>query len=179
MTTRQLYNEKKKIVHTPDEVAAAFENNPALVFALSKSCGIGTKIDLFGEIWETLPNAILTKCDLIIGGKESQFYGDQFLLVMTDATKEETEFVYEKIEASGIIPSGFIIYPKKRAEIKLCAYTTFSKDTPKPFYRPKKANLIIDGEDLLLTIRSFSKNDRDALKADGFIKTLNDKKMEE
>jgi hypothetical protein len=91
-----------------------------------------------------------------------------------NATKEETASIYEKIEESGIIPAGFVIYPKKRAGIRICAYTTFPKDSPRPVYLPKKVNLFVDGENLLLTVRNFSKSDRAALKADGFIKNVKD-----
>lgn len=179
MTTRELYMEKKSEVHTPAEVAAAYENSPALVFTLAENYGAFDKIKLFGEIWEILSSAILTKCDLAIVGKEPQLRRDMFFLVLTNATKEETASIYEKIEGSGIIPSGFVIYPEKRAGIRICAYTTFPKDSPRPVYLPKKANLFVDGEDLLLTVRNFSKSDRAALKADGFIKNVKDIKSTE
>ena len=178
MTTRQLYNEKKNIVHTPAEVAVAYENSPALVFTLAENYGAVNKIKLFGEIWEILPDAILTTCDLAIVGKESQLRRDMFFFVLTNATKEEAASIYEKIEESGIIPAGFVIYPNKRAGIRICAYTTFPKDSPRPEYFPKKANLFVDGEELLLTVRNFSKSDRTALKEDGFIKNVSVKENE-
>jgi hypothetical protein len=51
MTDRQLYIEKKNIVHTPKKILAAFEDNTAIVFELSRERTPSAKSNLFGSIW--------------------------------------------------------------------------------------------------------------------------------
>ena len=47
MTNRQLDMEKRKEVHAPEEFLAAFEDNTAIVFELSKERAISDKRNLF------------------------------------------------------------------------------------------------------------------------------------
>ena len=51
MNNRQLYMEKRKEVHTPEEILAAFEDNTAIVFELSRERTPSAKSNLFGSIW--------------------------------------------------------------------------------------------------------------------------------
>ena len=61
MTNRQLYMEKRKEVHTPEEFLAAFEDNTAIVFELKKERNPSDKHNLFAGIWEINPEAILPR----------------------------------------------------------------------------------------------------------------------
>ena len=44
---RKIYIEKKDIVHTPEEILAAFEDNTAIVFELSRKRTPSAKSNLF------------------------------------------------------------------------------------------------------------------------------------
>ena len=55
---RKIYMEKKDIVHTPEEILAAFEDNTAIVFELSSERTPSSKSNLFGGILQINPEAI-------------------------------------------------------------------------------------------------------------------------
>lgn len=178
MTTREIYNSKKNIVHTPSEVMSAFEENHVLCFGLSSDRSPTAKLNLFGGIWEVLPEAIITQCDLAIIVKESRIIRDQYLLILKSADETAVKAIYKVIEESGIVPKGLIIYSRRRGGLKICDFKPFPAN-PSARYNHMKANLMVDGENLLLTVRKFSNIDRTALKEDGFIHNVTDKENEE
>ena len=63
---RKIYMEKKDIVHTPEEILAAFEDNTAIVFELSRERTPSAKSNLFGGIWKINPEAIIAEADLCV-----------------------------------------------------------------------------------------------------------------
>ena len=174
MTTREIYNAKKNIVHTPAEVVSAFEESHALCFELSSDRSPTAKLNLFGSIWEELPEAIITQCDLAIIENESKITRDQYLLVLKSADETAINAIYKIIEESGIVHKGLIIYSRRRGGLKICDFKPFPAD-PSARYNHMKANLMVDGENILLTVRKFSKIDRTALKEDGLIKNVTGK----
>ena len=58
---RKIYMEKKNMVHTPEEILVAFEDNTAIVFELKKERNPSDKHNLFAGIWEINPEAILPR----------------------------------------------------------------------------------------------------------------------
>ncbi len=168
---QNFFKEKMAEVHNPIDVVAAFESSPALVFSPDiKAFG---KIELFVKIWEAFPSAIITKCDLGIMAKEPLLCRNQFLMVLPNATKDETDSVYKIIKDSGVIPKGYVIYARKRAGLKLCALLELAKkDDSESRYVLKKANLIVDGDDLLMMIRTLNDKNIATLKEDGFFKDV-------
>lgn len=178
MTTREIYNSKKNLVHTPSEVMSAFEEYLALCFELSSDRSPTAKLNLFGSIWEVLPDAIITQCDLAIIVNESRIIRDQYLLILKSADETAVKAVYKIIEESGIVPKGLIIYSRRRGGLKICDLKPFPAN-PSARYNHMKANLMVDGENLLLTVRKFSKMDRTALKEDGLFHNVSDKENTE
>lgn len=178
MTTREIYNAKKNIIHTPAEVVSAFEENHAICFELSSDRSPTAKLNLFGSIWEELPEAIITQCDLVTVSSEAKITRDQYLLILKSADETAIKAVYKVIEESGIVPKGLIIYLRRRGGLKICDFNPFPLNTGAR-YDHMKANLMVDDENLLLTVRIFSKNDRAALKEDGFFHNVSDKENSE
>ena len=178
MTTREIYNSKKNIVHITSEVVSAFEENHALCFELSSDRSPTAKLNLFGSIWEELPEAIITQCDLVAVSSEAKITRDQYLLILKSADETAIKAVYKIIEESGIVHKGLIIYSRRRGGLKICDFKPFPAN-PSARYNHMKANLMVDGENLLLTVRKFSKIDRTALKEDGSIHNVSDKENSE
>lgn len=91
MTNRQLYMEKRKEVHTPEEFLAAFEDNTAIVFEFSRERTPTSKSNLFGGIWQKFDykTTVVKKMNLLVD------YGNLLVTVRHlsqadhDAMKEE------------------------------------------------------------------------------------------
>jgi hypothetical protein len=77
------------------------------------------------------------------------------LVINKGADKDMNEAVLSHIYSSGVVPSCYVSYREKQNGIKRCI---FEKTEPS---RPivMKMNLLIDGGNLLITIRHISKAD--------------------
>lgn len=62
--------EKKDIVHMPEEILAAYEDNTAIVVELSQKRTSSAKPNLLGGIWQINPEVIITEADLCVMSTE-------------------------------------------------------------------------------------------------------------
>ncbi len=156
-----IYREKKNEMHTPEEIKAAFEDSFVICFNIESDVARG-KISLFTSIWELNPSVLITETDLCVMRTEPVAVRDQFLLVNKNGSKEISNKIVKLIEESGIVQSAYCFLSEKKAGIKGCYRVMFDSKKASPLY---KGNLILDGSNLLLTVRHMNKADREAVKS--------------
>lgn len=158
-----IFRQKKNEVHTTKEIASAFEHSFSACFALTENRAPGAKMQLFGEIWDINPNAIITESDLFVVQSDPVAAANQYLVIGKSGTKETNILLAQCLEKSGFITSPWYIKSEKHGGIKTC-YRFVSKTQQKAVVH--KANLLIDGDDLLLTVRHLSSADHGRIKAE-------------
>ena len=160
MTNRQLYMEKKNIIHTPEEILAAFEDNTAVVFELSRERAPSAKSILFDGIWQINPEAIITEADLCVMSVEPTAHGKQILVIDKGGDKETSNRILDLMYKSGIVPC-YVTFKEKKYGIKRCILQRFDYKTTVV----KKMNLLVDCDgNLLVTVRHLSQADHDTRK---------------
>ncbi|MBO5714897.1 MAG: hypothetical protein J6S23_00700 [Clostridia bacterium] len=157
------YREKKNEIHTTEEIKEAFDTSFAMCFEIDRGSvkSVHTKSKLFTDIWTANPDAIITEADLCVMSTEPSVMRDQFFLINKNGTKDTTNEIVKLIEESGIISSAYCFFSEKRAGIKGCYRRVFGDDKPSII---KKGNLLVDGDKLLVTVRTQTKTDREKLK---------------
>lgn len=58
---RAIFRQKKDEVHTPEEILQAFDSSFCACFTLREDRTPGAKMQMFGEIWDINPDAIIQK----------------------------------------------------------------------------------------------------------------------
>lgn len=160
---RALFQQKMAEVHTLDEIKAAFESSFSACFGLKEDCEPGSRMRLFGKIWDMDPDAIIAEVDLLVAHLEPMAMRRQYLVIDQKGTKESKNLMGQWLEESGVITSPWYIQSKKKAGIKACYYCIPESDKPAVVM---KANLLIDGDDLLLSVRHLSSADHARMKRD-------------
>ena len=155
---RKIYMEKKDIVHTSEEILAAFEDNTAIVFELSRERAPSANSNLFGGIWQINPEAIITEADLCVMSVEATAHRKQILVIDKGGDKDTGNRILDLMYKSGVVPSCYVTFNEKKYEIKRCILQRFDNKTTVV----KKMNLLVDGNDLLVTVRHLSQADHDA-----------------
>jgi hypothetical protein len=162
-SNRAIFRQKKDEVHTPEEILQAFDSSFCACFALREDRTPGARMQLFGKIWEINPDAIIAEIDLLVVHSDPVAARKQYLLISKNGTRESNNLLTQCLEASGAITSPWCIRSKKHAGIKTC-YRFASETQQKAVVH--KVNLLIDGDDLLLTVRHLSKADHARMKAE-------------
>ena len=152
---RKIYMEKKNIVHTPEEILAAFEDNTAIVFELSRERASFAKSNLFGGVWQINPEAIITEADLCVMSVEPTAHRKQILVIDKGGDKDTGNRILDLMYKSGVVPCCYVAFKEKKYGIKRCILQRF--DYKKTVV--KKMNLLVDGNDLLVTVRHLSQAD--------------------
>ena len=154
-----VYREKMAEVHTPKEIKLAFdESHYAVCFNYDRGHG-GAKHALFAAIWEVNPDVIITEADLCIMTVEPVVWRDQLLLIDKNGNKESANTIAKFMAESGIISYEYRFVNK--SGVKVCL-------PPSENGKPTallKGNLLIDGDNLLLTARHMTKADREKRKS--------------
>ena len=155
-----IYREKMAEVHTPEEIKSAFdESHYAVCFNYDRGHG-GAKHALFAAIWEVNPDVIITEADLCIMAVEPVVWRDQLLLIDKNGNKETANTIAKFMAESGIISYEYRVVNKDGFK---CCFGSVDVKNDSPVAR-FKANLLIDGDKLLLSARHMSKEDRTILK---------------
>ena len=157
---RKIYMEKKNIVHTPEEILAAFEDNTAVVFELSRERAPSAKSILFGGIWQINPEAIITEADLCVMSVEATAHRKQILVIDKGGDKDTGNRILDLMYKSGVVPSCYVTFKEKKNDIKRCILQKFDHKTTVV----NKINLLVDGNDLLVTVRHLGQADHDTRK---------------
>ena len=158
MTNRQLYMEKRKEVHAPEEFLAAFKDNTAIVFDLKKERNPSDKRNLFAGIWEINPEALISEdCDLCVMSVESTAQRKQVLVIDKGGDKDTGNRILDLMYKSGVVPCCYVTFKEKKNGIKRCILQKFDNKTTVV----KKMNLLVDYGHLLVTVRHLSQADHD------------------
>ena len=157
---RKIYMEKKSEVHTHEEILAAFEDNTAIVFELSRERTPSAKSNLFGGIWQINPEAIITEADLCVMSVESTAHRKQILIIDKGGDKDTGNRILDLMYKSSVVPSCYVTFKKKKNGIKRCILQKFDNKTTVV----KQINLLVDGKNLLVTVRHLSQADHDTRK---------------
>lgn len=160
---RPLFQQKMTEVHTNEEIKLAFESSFSACFGLKEDREIGARMQLFGKIWEINPDAIIAEVDLFVAHVDPVSMRGQYLVISKNGTRESNDLLGQWLEGSGVITSPWYIQSKKKAGIKTCYHYIPKSDKPAVVM---KANLLIDGGDLLLSVRHFSSADHARMKSD-------------
>ena len=155
-----IYREKMAEVHTPEEIKAAFDDSfYAVCFNYDRGHARG-KHTLFAAIWEVNPDVIIAEADLCIMAVEPVVWRDQLLLIDKNGNKETANTIAKFMAESGIISYEYRVVNKDGFK---CCFGSVDVKNDSPVAR-FKANLLIDGDKLMLTARHMSKEDRTILK---------------
>ena len=157
---RKIYMEKKDIVHTPEEILAAFENNTAIVFELSRERTPLAKSNLFGGIWQINPEAIIQEVDLCVFSVKSTAQRRQFLIIDKGGDTNTGNQILHLMHLSGVVPCCYVSYMETKHGIKKCITQMFDHK----LRAIKKMNLLVDYGNLLVTVRHLSQADHDTRK---------------
>ena len=158
---RKIYMEKKNIVHTPEEILAAFEDNTAVVFELSRERAPSAKSILFGGIWQINPEAIITEADLCVMSVEATAHRKQILVIDKGGGDKDTgNRILDLMYKSGDVPSCYVTFKEKKNGIKRCILQKFDYKTTVV----QKMGLLVDYGNLLVTVRHLSQADHDTRK---------------
>ena len=157
---RKIYMEKKNIVHTPEEILAAFGDNTAIVFELSPERTPSAKSNLFGGIWQINPEAIITEADLCVMSVESTAHRKQILVIDKGGDKDTGNRILDMMYKSGVVPCCYVTFKEKKYGIKKCILQQFNYKTTVV----KKMNLLVDYGNLLVTVRHLSQADHNTRK---------------
>ena len=157
---RKIYIEKKNIVHTNDEILAAFEDNTAIVFELKKERNPSDKRKLLSGIWDINPEALISEdCDLCVMSVESTAQRKQILVIDKGGDNETGNRILDLMYKSGVVPCCYVTFKEKKNGVKRCILQKFDYKTTVV----KKMNLLVDYDNLLVTVRHLSQADHDAM----------------
>lgn len=153
-TARQIYMENKDKVHEASEFIEAFDENVVVCFALKRERHVTAKSKLLGSLWKIAPEAIITnKCDLCVMSLEPSAYVKQFLLIFKNTGRAEINAALDLIAESEAIEHAYLAYPKKTR--KSCIKLDITKTT----FVVRKMNILLDGTNLMITVRHLSQAD--------------------
>lgn len=158
---RKIYMEKKNIIHTPEEILAAFEDNTAIVFELKKERNPSGKRNLFAGIWEINQEALIYEdCDLCVMSVEATAHRKQILVIDKGGDKDTGNRILDLMYKSGDVPSCYVTFKEKKNGIKRCILQKFDYKTTVV----QKMGLLVDYGNLLVTVRHLSQADHDTRK---------------
>ena len=143
------------------ELKKLFEENTAFCFIVEKGVGDPSRTRnaaiLRRKILKEVPTAILAEIDLCVMSSKSFVAREQFLIIDKEGTTESTQHIGDIIADSEIVDSMIVFYKTVESGYKKCFKVVFSDSTHSAIV--KKANLVIDGDHLLLTIRHLTQKD--------------------
>ena len=152
-SSRNLLNQNIT-VEQANEVKLAFDSGVAMCFKVNKELGAGPRIKIISDILENHLDVMLVKCDLFIDSADPKAFSDMILLVKKETENESfNKMVDEIIIPSGIVSEAIFVGKTNEKNVKKAVRREFANDKP---CIVKKANLLVDGDKLVLTIRSYS-----------------------
>ena len=143
------------------ELKKLFEENPAFCFIVEKGVGDPSRTRnaaiLRRRILKEVPTAIIMETDLCVMSNKSFVAREQFLIIDKEGTSESTQHIGDIIAESEIVDSMIVFYKTVESGYKKCFKVVFSDTNHAAIV--KEANLVIDGDHLLLTIRHLTQKD--------------------
>lgn len=154
---RKIYMEGRSKKHSVEEILTAFEDSYSICFELGDNRTPSTKIKLLTGVWAVNPDAIVTETDLCVLSAESTAQRKQMLLIDKNGDINTINKILDLMYESEAISNCYVTYKEKEYGTKIGVLQKFDSKTKVI----KKFNLLIDGENLLLTVRSLSRADHE------------------
>ncbi len=146
------FRNEKLTTEQASEIKAAFDAGVAMCFAFDKGFGATPRIAVASQILEGFADAMLAKCDVLIDGPEPKVWKDMILVIKQETDNESfNKMMDEIILPSGVVSQAIFVGKANDKGVKKAVEREFSNDKP---CIVKKANLLVDGCELLLTIRT-------------------------
>ena len=124
-----------------------------MCFAFNKGHGASPRASVISKILESYSYVMLAKCDCVYFGSEPKAWRNMILLVKKDTDKDSfNRMVDEIILPSGSVSQAIFIGKTNDNGIKKAVNREFANDKS---CIVKKANLLVDGNKLLMTVRMF------------------------
>ena len=148
------FRNAKLTVEQANSIKSSFDEGVAMCFGFDEGSTAPSRISIVSKILQCCPDAILAKCDYIHFSSSPKCVRDMILLIKTDTDKEAmNKMVEEIIKPSGCVSQAVFVAETNEDGIKKAVKRDFLNEKP---CIVKKANLLVDGDKLLLTIRTFS-----------------------
>ena len=149
----ELYREKRDKVYTFAEIKEAFDNSFVACFDVDKE---KINIDrwsfrLFSGIWEINPDAIIKEADLCMLTGNPTVKRKQILVINKNGTRDSVNEIGRFIESTGFVSEAFFFSGEKKDGVKKCYRNVFGSSKPAFI---NKGNLLSDGDNLLVTVRT-------------------------
>ena len=152
-TSRDFRN-KKLTTAQANGIKAAIDAGVAMCFSFDKENGSVSRVTLVSKILENFPDALIAKCDYIYFGSEPKAFKDMILLIKKENDNESfNKMVDEIIVPSGIVGQAIFIGKTNENGIKRAVQRSLTEDKAAIV---KRANILIDGDKLLLTVRTLN-----------------------
>ena len=150
-----------------EELKTVFESNFAFCFIVEKGIGDPSRtrnaVILRRKILKEVKTAIIVECDVCTFSTKSGIAREQYLIIDKDGTEESAKHIGDMIADSETV-SSVIVFPKEtRAGMKECFRVVFDEAHCAVV---KKANLLVDGDRLVLTIRHQTQKDHQSKRMD-------------
>ena len=132
-------------------IKTSFDAGIAMCFTFDQGSAAPSRISLISKILQSYPDVILAKCDCVHFDTDPKVVRDMILLIKTDSDKESLNtMVNEIIIPSGCVSQAIFIAATNEDNLKKAYKREFSNNKS---CTVRKANLIVDGDKLLITIR--------------------------
>ena len=146
------FRNEKLTAEQANEIKATFDAGVAMCFAFDKGFGATPRITVVSQILESFQDAILAKCDVLIYGSEPKVWQDMILVIKRETDNDSfNKMVDEIILPSGVVSQAIFVGKTNDKGIKKAVKREFANEKT---CIVKKANLLVDGCELLLTIRT-------------------------
>ena len=131
----ELFREKRDRAYTFAEIKEAFDNNFSVYFDVDKEKITVSRwrYKLFSEIWKINPDAIIKEAYLCVLTGNPAVNCKQILVV------------------TGFVTEAFCFFSERKNGVKKCYRNVFG--SKKPVF-VNKGNLLTDGEELIITVRT-------------------------
>lgn len=149
----ELFREKRDRSYTFAEIKEAFDNNFSVYFDVDKEKITVSRwrYKLFSEIWKINPDAIIKEADLCVLTGNPAVNCKQILVVNKNGTKDSAKEIVHIIEGTGFVTEAFCFFSERKNGVKKCYRNVFG--SKKPVF-VNKGNLLTDGEELIITVRT-------------------------
>lgn len=151
--TRDFRNEKLT-AEQASEIKAAFDAGVAMCFAFDKGCRAPQRTGVISKILENHPDALIAVCDVFWDRKDPEALGDMILIIKKDCDSPSyNKMIDEIILPSKTVSQAIFIGKMNDKGVKRAVKRSLFEDD---FSFVQKANLLVDGNKLLLTVRIFN-----------------------
>ena len=153
-----IYRDKTSESHSFEEIKEAFDKYFSICLKFDPA-GSRSKFKLIANITRINPDVIVQKIDFCKISRESFIERDQILIINKNADAAVSNEIGRAIEESGFVESAYCFFGESEHGYKRCYNRIIGNIRP---FVVKKANMLNDGNHILVTVRSITRADRQA-----------------